>query len=514
MAEIPAPPTGGVHRDIDRYLAEVERRLERIDRSINLAEFAMYSGRSNEGPERAQLERTRVLSTPGLLHFVDHARGLHLPPVVDRRLELLRRSVIEARVEQSPEIVRARTRLQRRVVRFRPTWKGRKVNRVVVSEVLRTNPDPRERQRAYYSEEPLRRGMEDDLRSLIGLRNDAARATGFDSFPEMRLGFEGLTVARLRQLFDDATTAAPRRIREIRNAFLQLSGQGEWYPWDVAFAREQVGRFPERPFPGRSMVDTIKSALRRWGFPARRLEFRVVRHDLPFAGLTIVPTTPTDVRVLVHPKGGWTYYHVLFHEFGHALHYGSVGQPTHLLRSMDLGFAGFHEGIAGLFEEISVNREWLCDRPGVSPEAVQEFREARGDESLLGTASRAGGVRLELDMYRHPDRDWSETFHQVSQRMYGFGDHPTQSTARGFFVSHPVYAQSYFLSILFRKQVLRSMLKAVGPPTWPNRHVARWLTDRWFRWGGRYDWIERVREVTGEPFGAGAFRESVLRKEP
>jgi hypothetical protein len=74
--------------------------------------------------------------------------------------------------------------------------------------------------------------------------------------------------------------------------------------------------------------------------------------------------------------------------------------------------------------------------------------------------------------------------------------------------------QSYFLSLLFRKQVVGALPRAANGALWPNRRAGPWLADRWFRAGSAYDWIGRVRDVTGRPFGPEAFAESVRRGEP
>ncbi len=298
--------------------------------------------------------------------------------------------------------------------------------------------------------------------------------------------------------------ASRARIRAFRNDFLARTGQQVWYPWDLIFARHTRAELPEDAFPGKSMTSEVRSALRAWGFGEPLLRFRVVRHDLPFGGLTIVPHVPDDVRVLVHPHGGWEYYSVLFHEFGHAVHGRSTRAPSHLLRN-GLGFAAFHEGVAEVFEEISVSRSWLRTRPGLTPDRIRKFRASRTDENLLRAVLMGFAFLQEVATYDHPERDPRPAIHDRVRRLFGFEPYRSPSWVDVFSVTHPVYRQSYFVALLFSAQLLAELHRAVKGPFWPNPRVGAWLTAHWLRPGASQDWTDMVTKVTGRPLGVESF---------
>jgi peptidyl-dipeptidase A len=411
---------------------------------------------------------------------------------------------LDADSEQRPDVGGRRRRLEKRIVEFRPRWEGKRVGRQVVRDVLRTDRDPSRRRAAFYAEDPLYQGMEPELAELIRLRNAAAHDAGYANYAALRLEFEGFSVVRLQAMLDRVLAAARRPIREFRRMYLESTGATAWFPWDVNHALEGGGPLPATAFrPGR-MVPDVLAALRQWGFRRPQLEFRVVRHDLPFGGLTFPVHVPDDVRVLVHPRGGWESYMVLFHEFGHAVHARSVRQPSHLLRN-GLGYAAYQEGLADLFEEVAFQRPWLLGRPTVTRDQVVAFERARRRENLLRATQMALAVRRELDLYEHPDRPTGADHYRRLRSTFGFGRYRPPSWASPLLVTHPVYTQSYLLSLLFRKQVLAAMLEEVGPRLWPNRRVGPWLTEGFLRKGARYDWLELVREATGQPLGVEKF---------
>ena len=384
----------------------------------------------------------------------------------------------------------------------------------LVHDELRDNPDAGLREEAYRAEDELWRQIEPEFLALVRARNARARAFGFPNFLALRLGFEGLSVRELRNLCDTAVRPLAGRIRQIRDEFLASSLQGDWFPWDLRFAQERRAPLPKPAFPGSTLFPAVRSALRKWGLPTDRLPIRFTQHDIPWGGLTFPVRIPEDVRILMPSKGGWERYLVCFHEMGHAVHFASIRQRDYLLKAPDVGFAGLCEGIGDLFEEISLDARWLRERRGLNASTVEKFRTGRALEHLVRAATMSEWVTTELDLYQHPSVDPTARSTARFRAVFGFGQYIPRSFLRTAYVTHPVYSQSYLLSLLFRKQMVRAISDQVGGALWPNPGVGPWLVENWFALGARHDWIPRVREVTGRPFGVRAFHESVRSGRP
>jgi hypothetical protein len=498
-------------RDAERFLDDIERRLAPLDRAILLAEWRLASGRSRVGAAAWQAQRHRLLSAPGVLESARRFRSARFGGALERRLSLLERATLESRIEQDPEIVLRRSRLQSRVARFRPRWHGRRVGRIVVRTAFRTSPDREERRKAYYAEDPLYRAIENDLRVLLSLRNQKAREFGFRSYPEFRLSFDRLSVARLETLLDESLRLVPAEMRRRRGAFEDRTGERGWYPWDTGYAWQIAGGLPEAAFPAHGMLASVLRGVGAWGVPPSALRFRIDRHDIPSGGLCIAPDPPRDVRIIVHPGRGWLEYMVLFHEVGHGVHSASIRAPSHLLRWSEglPGFGGFHEGIGQFFELIAESEAWLRARGNLSAEKIDRFGAEIRRLPLWTIGSLVDWIRQELDLYLRPKEDPADRARRFGRTVLGFDAYEPRSFADSFFVDSPVYATSYLVATLLRPQLLDAALQEVGGSTWPNRKMGPWLIDRWFRDGSAFDWLPRVREVTGRPFGARAFNEAM-----
>ena len=507
MAPI-AVPASSHPRDGTNFIRELDHRLERFDRAILEADWELQVGRSARGSAPWQLKRAELLSDERLLTWVRSAREKSWPFLVGRRLELLERVLLDSHVEQHPEVIRLRSDLQERIVSFRPLWKGRRVDRSVLHRVTRESPREIDRKKAYYAHEPLHRPLEDRLRELVELRNEQARSLGYRSMSEMRHRFDGLTPGRVWELAETAAGLARAHLRVLREEFEEETGQSTWHPWDFLYARHRKASLPARWFPRGEMLPRILNSLSEWGFRTDRMRFRVVFHDTPFGGLTLAPDPPKDVRILVHPQGGWDSYMVMFHEVGHAVHSSLIRAPRHLLRWHENvpGFGAFHEGIGGLFEDIPGSLEWLSTQPGVDPKRAAEFAHQQRDGNLVWAAWHACWIRTEELLYERPDRDPMPEVQRFERRVFGYDDYRSPSFVDTFFVELPIYCSNYLLAILFGRQISRALRKLYGDPLWPNRRVGPWLTRNWFAPGSLYDWVPRLKEVTGRPFGIEAFR--------
>jgi hypothetical protein len=501
----PPPPSNA--RDVARFVGELDHRLERFDRAILIADWNLQVGRSRVGAGPWQLRRAQFLSDDRLLPWVRSALRRSSSRPTHRRLELLERVLLDTQVEQTSQIIRLRSELSERITTYRPRWKGKRVNRAVLSNVIQKSPVAADRRAAHLALEPLYRPLERGLHELIELRNERARAFGYRNLAEMRHSFDHLTSRQVRSFAESTALLARPRLRNLRDTFQESTGDSSWNPWDFLYARELQAPLPDRWFPREEMLPSALRAARAWGFHTDRMRFRVVFHDTPFGGLTLAPDPPEDVRILVHPQGGWTRTMVMFHEVGHAVHSASIRAPRHLLRWHENvpGFGALHEGIGGLFEEIPSGQEWLTRQPRVDRRRALNFAETHRDGALAWAAWHACWIRVEDLLYERPGQDPMPEADRFARRVFGYDEFPRLSFVDPFFVDSPIYGSNYLLAILFGQQLLRTLRELYGDPIWPNRRVGPWLVRNWMAPGSQIDWVPHLRAVTGRPFGIEAF---------
>jgi len=67
---------------------------------------------------------------------------------------------------------------------------------------------------------------------------------------------------------------------------------------------------------------------------------------------------PTEVYLCIFPKGGYSSYQSLFHELGHAVHFGYT-ESTYPMEYKYLGDNAVTESFAFLFDHLFINRQWV-----------------------------------------------------------------------------------------------------------------------------------------------------------
>ncbi|MGA7923929.1 MAG: hypothetical protein WCA77_08145 [Thermoplasmata archaeon] len=501
------PAPGATTTEVRRFLDRTEGALARIDRSLFRAWWNEYVGHPSGARERWDLARSRFLGRPDLFSFVRSASSRPHSPQVERRLELLRRIVEDAVVEQHPQVVELRNRLERRVMAFRPVIDGRGVTQAEARAIVRKDNHRSRRRSAYRAMERLSMELEDDLLELVEARNVRARALGYRSFIEFRLAADGLTLAALDEVADRVRRAGRDALRADREEFLTTSGESGFFPWDSGYASQKRQPFSDRRFPGRTMVRDVLKGIRAWGFRPRGRPFEIVRRSIPIGGMTLAIQIPSDVRVVVNPTGGWIHYLVLFHEFGHAVQASSTRAPTHLLRGPENipGFAGFHEAMGALFENISMNVPWLRQQSGISSEQGREALEFFERTRARNDAWTAIWVRKEMDLYRRPRSNLASAFHRIDREARGYDDYPPSSFADPFWVDAAFYGKNYLIAAVLSAQLLWAMREDTRGEVWPNPKAVPWLTRHFFRHGAQFDWVPRVKEVTHRPFGSSDY---------
>jgi hypothetical protein len=510
------PPSGTrTSQELSSYLNRLETHLAEIDHSLFLAWWNQYAGVSNAGTGRWDALRSKLVGRDDLLRFLHEAQGRPHPPLLSRRFELFRRITEDALVENHPSVARLRAPLIRQVFAFRPRLEGRRTTLARVRDVLRTSGDRKARHRAWRAQHELDREVEPHLRRLVEARNARARALGYRSFMDLRLRFEGLTLPKLEGYIARIIPAARAAAHRFREQFAQRSGESGFFPWDAWKASEGRNPLPESAFSGRTMVRDCLDTIRGWGFRGPARPFRIVQRSIPVGGMTLAVQLPSDTRVAVNPEGGWLHYDILLHEFGHAVQDTYTRGATHVLRGPENipGFAGFHEGVGGFFERIAVQESWLRRRPHVTADLIRRFRENWKDEELRLGATTAAWVWKEIQLYLHPREILDPQFHRADRAAFEFDEYSDRSFTDPFWVEAAFYSKSYLIAGLVGAQLRQAIREQVPGPLWPNRGVIPWFARNWFRHGIRYDWVPRVKEVTGRPFGVTDFLNRARREE-
>ncbi|MBC7186710.1 MAG: M3 family oligoendopeptidase [Calditrichaeota bacterium] len=456
-------------------------------------------------------------------------------PLLARQLTLLYNQFLANQIpaELLAQIVALSTKVEQGFNTFRPTLDGRPVSSNDIAEILRTSTDSQLRQRAWEASKEVGGKVAADLIQLAKLRNQAARALGFEDYYVMALALaeqdeENLKAifAELAELTDEPFSRAKREVDSVLAARYGIAPEQlrPWHYQDPFF--QEAPRIHEldldRYYQDRDVVDLARTFYRGIGL---EVDSVLARSDLferqgknPHAFCTDIDREG-DVRVLANVRNDARWMDTMLHELGHAVYDVYIDRRLpYLLREPAHAFTT--EGIAELFGRLALNPSWLQNMLQLSDEQRVECEQAMLRSTRLKQLVFARWcqvmVNFERELYRDPDQDLNRLWWDLVER-YQLVHRPENRNAPDWaakihFSSSPVYYHNYMLGELFASQlhhylvtsVLRGVdeqgLGYVGQP-----RIGEFLRQRVFAPGSRYHWDELIQRATGEPLTATYF---------
>ncbi|HVF05361.1 MAG TPA: M2 family metallopeptidase [Frankiaceae bacterium] len=446
-------------------------------------------------------------------------------PALAREVETLRLSFA---AEQTPaelrtELVRLNAECDSVYATFRGDAGGRRWSDNDIEQVLAGSDDEDERRAAWEASKQVGAAVEDRVKRLVEVRNDAAVRLGYPHFYAMSLALGELSEERLFALLDelDRLTAEPfgrlkAGLDEKLRARFGVEALMPWHYADPFFqdAPREAAVDLDPLVAGKDLTELTLATYEGLGMDLRPVVGRsdlFTREGKNQHAFCLSVDRGDDVRVLCNVIDSERWASTMLHEFGHAAYDVYLGRdlpwtlrrPAHSLTT---------EAVAQLFGRLSKNTGWLRDVAGV-PDS-----ELVGVDEQVHAALRAHMLvfarwvlvmcHFERGLYSDPGADHNARWWDLVERFQGVTRLPGRDApdwaAKLHLALAPVYYQNYVLGELFASQ-LQATVEARGGRLYDDRETGDWLREKVFGPGARLRWDRLVEEATGEPISARAF---------
>jgi peptidyl-dipeptidase A len=459
------------------------------------------------------------------------AEGALGDPLLQRQLKLL---VDAHRAKQlPPEMIQAQVTLEKTLeatfTNHRAVLDGAEVSDNRIVEVLARSDDSALRRRAWEASKQVGAKVEADLFALVRLRNEGARALGFDNFYSMGLELDELDEAELFTLLDELERGtqpiwdAYKGALDARLAARFGIAPGELMPWHYAdpfFQEAPAAEVDLDPvYAGRNLETLTTDYFAAVGFDVGDLMERADLYERPGKNqhaFCMSVDRAGDVRVLCNNQPNEKWMGTMLHEFGHAVYdkYLDRSLPW-LLRSH--AHILTTEASAMLFGRLSRNpawiRRWAQADPAVLAAQAGPVARAVREQLLVQTRWELVMIHMERALYRDPAQDLRGLWWTLVERFQGVKRPPERDApdwaAKIHFSIAPVYYHNYLLGEMLASQLQDHLLAQVAGGDW-DRYVAepgigRFLRERFYAPGRRLSWRDLVTHATGRPLDTRAF---------
>jgi peptidyl-dipeptidase A len=402
-----------------------------------------------------------------------------------------------------------------------------------VRQVLLKSKDSAERKQVWEGSKQVGADVENDLRDLVRLRNEAATKLGYPDYHALQLHLSELKQADVLQLFDelDSLTREPyaKAKAEIDGKLAKdyNIGPDELRPWHYhdPFFQEPPAVYDvdlNAPFADADIQRVCREFYDAIGLP---IDDVLKRSDLfeksgksPHAFCTDIDRVG-DVRVLANIRPTEYWMSTMLHELGHSV-YSSKNIPRELPYTLR---SDAHilctEGVAMMFERFSKDADWLAEF-GVKVADKAKYSAAgakmRRDRLLIFSRWAQVMFRFEKELYHDPSQDLNKLWWNLVEK-YQLVKTPEGRNAPDYaskihIVSAPAYYHNYLLGQLFACQLHAAIIRDGLHKTDPANtiyarepRVGQFMKDKVFSQGRVKSWNELTKFATGEELNAKAF---------
>jgi peptidyl-dipeptidase A len=456
-------------------------------------------------------------------------------PILSRQIQLLYLQYLEKQVD--PALMKRMTAKANTIEKafnvFRAKVGEKSLTDGEVRQVLMKSKDSAERQGVWEGSKRVGSDVENDLRDLVRLRNEAATGLGYPDYHVLQLHLSELKQADVLKLFDELDTLT-------REPFAKAKGEidaklvkdyniapDELRPWHYhdPFFQEPPAVYDvdlNEPFANADIQRICREFYAGIGLP---IEDVLKRSDLyekpgksPHAFCTDIDRVG-DVRVLANIVPTEYWMSTMLHELGHAV-YSSKNIPRELPYTVRTdAHIMCTEGVAMMFERFSKDAEWLAAY-GVKVEDKAKYSASgarmRRDRLLIFSRWAQVMFRFEKELYRDPSQDlnklWWDLVEKYQLLKRPEGRNAPDYASKIHVVSAPAYYHNYLLGQLFACQlhaaIVRDALHKSDPANviYTNEpRVGQFMKDKVFSQGRVKSWNELTKFATGEELNAKAF---------
>lgn len=450
-------------------------------------------------------------------------------PTLKRELEILYNNFLSNQTDSSllEKIINKTSELEQKYASYRAIVEGKEVSDNRIVSILSESINNKLLEEAWSAHKEIGPIVAEDIVELVKLRNKVANSLGFDNFHTMTLSLSDQDPNTISDLFDQLDSLTKDSFNNLKAEMDALFSKkygveiGNLMPWhyQCRFFQESPQLYPvdlDSYYRGKNLEELTATFFNSIGLDIDQMLKNSDLYEKPGKNqhaYCIDIDTEGDVRVLANISDNEQWMGTMLHEFGHAVYsFGhSYPENPYFLRNAAHPFTT--EAVAMIFGRLSRNPEWMRQMLNLSDDEINKISEDCHKSLRLQQLvfSRWSQVmyRFEKEMYANPDQDLNTLWWCLVEKYQGLKkpkgrDKPDWAT-KVHIALYPCYYHNYQLGELLASQMHYYILenlyesKHISNQSYiGNKEIGKWMTDKIFVPGMRYNWNQMIQNATGE----------------
>ncbi|MCX7987648.1 MAG: M2 family metallopeptidase [Bacteroidales bacterium] len=520
--------------DFKKFIFEYDSVIVPLSKEMNLAQWsASISGKTEDYERYALLKKKYAMFHTNrdafkLLEKIK-ASGVITDSIEQRQLQVLYLTYLsfQADTNLQKEIIELENKIEQKYSTFRAVINDSSYTDNEIEHILKNSTDNTLLQAAWEAHKRIGPVVSADIISLVKKRNTLARQLGFANFHEMSLKLNDQDPNEIEKLFDELDKLTFESFAKVKSEIDQFLAKrykinpDQLMPWHYQnrFFQEAPEIYPvdlDKYYKNQNLEKVTSQFYQSIGLPIDDLLAKSDLYEKPGKNQHAFCTdidNEGDVRVLCNIKPNEQWMNTMLHEFGHAVYDKYIDrqlpfvlrQPAHIFTT---------EAIAMLFGRLSKNPYWMTEAIGLSKQEAKVISESCYNtlrlEQLVFSRWSQVMYRFEKSMYENPDQDlnalWWKLVEKYQMLKKPFNRNEPDWASKIHIATVPCYYHNYLLGELLASQLHYYICYHVVNDTTDIRRVSyynhpevgKFLQEKVFKPGMRYQWNEMIEKATGE----------------
>lgn len=526
-------------------LKEIIAKTEEAVKPLNKeAALAYWNGTITGSPEEfkkyeeANMKITQIYSDKATFEALKEIKenGNIKDSILGRQLTILYNSFLSNQADTSllNAIIKKTSALEQKYAEFRATYNGKQISDNEVESVLQTSKDNKELEAVWKAHKEIGPFVSNDVIELVKLRNKVAQSLGFDNYHSMSLELSGQNPQEISALFDELDSLTKGTFAKLKNdmdstfAIRYKVSKEQLMPWHFQgrYFQESPQLYPvdlDKYYKGKNLEDLTSLFYMGIGLDVTKIMANSDLYEKPKKNQHAYCTDidgDGDVRVLCNIRDNESWMGTMLHEFGHAVYSQGhdIPENPYFLRNSAHTFTT--EAVAMIFGRLSRNPEWMKQNLGISDEEKSKIAEDCYKSLKLQQMVFSRWVqvvyRFEKEMYANPDQDLNQLWWTLVEKYQMLkkpeGRNSPDWATKIHIALYPCYYHNYQLGELLASQMHYYIVdKIVKSGDYKNEcyvgniEVGKWMSEKIFAPGMKYEWNDMIERATGEKLTAKYF---------
>ena len=519
------------------FIKNLEAKYAPLYKDVCIASWnAETSGKEEEYAKAADLEfkMTKIFADKNDFAKVKKFKeeGNIKDELLKRQLDVIYNAYMGEQIDSAK--TKAKIDLQSKISQafnnFRPVVGNDTLSDNQVDSILRGSTDSKMLEATWSASKKSGAVVSAQVIELVKMRNEAAKELGFNNYHEMSLKLSEQDPAEIEKLFDELDSLTRDAFADLKNdidsffATRYKVKKEELMPWHYQnrFFQEAPNIYPvelDVYYKDKDIIDVTKNYYKGIGMD---IDDMLKKSDMferkgkNQHAFCMDVDKEGDVRVLCNTKNNSYWMNTLLHEFGHAVYskYTDRQLPFFL---RDAAHTFTTEAVAMFFGRLSSNPQWMVENLGISPEEAKKIADDCYKTLRLEqlTFSRWAQVmyRFEKGMYENPDQDlnklWWDLVEKYQMLKRPEGRNEPDWASKIHIALYPCYYHNYLMGELLASQfsyyVAKNYYKTEDIRSLSfgkNEEVGKFMIDKVFKPGMKYEWNVMIEKATGEKLTA------------